>query len=190
MRCIGREAVCRKPHTSEPDRSIGASQAVRTKGGLALAGAKLTAMSPATWSNAARLVAAAVLAAALLGACAESNPAAEQAALAAGDPWLALIDAGDYAEARRTAAPLFRELESAEAWDAKVREYRDPLGALESRSLGTSTYFTNPLNAPSGTYVVLVFDSQWEGGAIHEVVNVQRQEDGRWLVAGYDVAQQ
>lgn len=173
----------------EPDRSIGPSRAVWTKGGLALAGDKLSAMSP-SWSDAARLVAAAVFAAALLGACAESNPAAEQAALAVGEPWLALIDAGDYAEARRSAAPLFRELESAEAWDAKVREYRDPLGALESRALGTSTYFTNPWNAPSGTYVVLVFDSQWEGGAIHEVVNMQRQADGSWLVAGYDVAQQ
>lgn len=131
-----------------------------------------------------------MFAATLLGACGESNPAAQQAALAAGEPWLALIDAGDYDEARRTAAPLFRELESAEAWDAKVREYRTPLGALESRAISTNTYFTNPWNAPTGAYAVLVFDSQWEGGAIHEVVNMQRQADGSWLVAGYDVAQQ
>ena len=152
--------------------------------------ARLTAMFAATSFGAVRLVAAGVFAASLLGACGESNPAAQQAALAASEPWLALIDAGDYAEARRTAAPLFRELESAEAWDAKVREYRDPLGPLESRAIRTNTYFTDPWNAPSGAYAVLVFDSQWEGGAIHEVVNMQRQADGSWLVAGYDVAQQ
>lgn len=126
----------------------------------------------------------------LLGACGENNPAAQQAALAASQPWLALLDAGDYAEAWRGAAPLFRELESAEAWAAKAQRYRDPLGALEARTLHTNTYFTDPWNAPPGPYAVLVFDSRWEAGAIYEIVNMQRQEDGSWLAAGYDVAEQ
>ena len=146
-------------------------------------------MRTSTGLGTVRLLAAAALAV-VLGACGESNPAAQEAALAASEPWLALMDAGDYAEARRQTAPLFRELESGEAWAAKAREYRDPLGALEARTLSTNTYFTDPWNAPPGAYAVLVFDSRWEGGAIHEIVNMQRQDDGRWLVAGYDVSQQ
>lgn len=136
-----------------------------------------------------RIVVAALLGGLVLAGCVESNPEAEQAALAASEPWLALLDAGDYPAAWRSAAPLFREREEEASWLEKAERYRQPLGAFESRQLQSTKFLSAPWNAPAGAYAVVVFDSRWERGAIQEIVYMQQQEDGRWLAAGYDVAE-
>ena len=125
----------------------------------------------------------------MLGACAQSNPAAEKAAAEATAPWLALMDAGDYAQCWEDAAAHFREQEELAAWQAKAHGYRDPLGAMQSRMLDTTRYFVDPWGAPPGEYVVVVHDSRWDAGAIFETVNMQKQADGGWLVVGYNVQQ-
>lgn len=125
----------------------------------------------------------------ILGACAQSNPAAEEAAADATGPWLALMDAGDYAQCWEVAAAHFREQESLAEWRDKAHGYRDPLGAFQSRTLSTTRYFVDPWGAPPGEYVVVVHDSRWDAGAIFETVNMQKQGDGGWLVVGYNVQQ-
>ena len=125
-----------------------------------------------------------------LAGCGQSNPEAERAALAASEPWLALLDAGDYAGAWDAAGPLFREMEGRESWIAKAEQYRAPLGAFKARQPQDTTYLANPWNAPDGAYAAVVFDSRWERGAIYEIVTMQQQPDGLWLAAGYDVADQ
>ena len=125
----------------------------------------------------------------ILGACAQSNPAAEEAAANATGPWLALMDAGDYTQCWEAAAAHFREQESLAEWRDKAHGYRDPLGAFQSRTLSTTRYFVDPWGAPPGEYVVVVHDSRWDAGAIFETVNMQRQGDGGWLVVGYNVQQ-
>ena len=125
----------------------------------------------------------------ILGACAQSNPAAEEAAADATGPWLALMDAGDYAQCWEVAAAHFREQESLAEWQDKAHGYRDPLGAFQSRTLSTTRYFVDPWGAPPGEYVVVVHDSRWDAGAIFETVNMQKQGDGGWLVVGYNVQQ-
>ncbi len=136
-----------------------------------------------------RIVVAMVLALSL-GACTERNPEAERAAFEATRPWLDSMDAGDYDQCWQAAAPLFRDQESLEAWTAKAHEYRDPLGALQSRQLNVTHVLTDPWGAPPGQYAVVVYDSHWAAGSIYESVHVQRQPDGTWLVAGYRVRQQ
>ena len=125
----------------------------------------------------------------VLGACGQSNPAAEEAAANATGPWLALMDAGDYAQCWEVAAAHFREQESLAEWRDKAHGYRDPLGAFQSRTLSTTRYFVDPWGAPPGEYVVVVHDSRWDAGAIFETVNMQKQGDGGWLVVGYNVQQ-
>lgn len=125
-----------------------------------------------------------------LSGCSESNPEAEQAARAASQPWLELLDAGDYAGAWEAAGPLFREMEDRDSWIAKAEEYRAPLGAFEAREPQDTTYIANPWSAPAGAYAAVVYDSRWERGAIYEIVTMQQQPDGAWLAAGYDVADQ
>ncbi len=126
-----------------------------------------------------------------LGACQESNPAAEQAAYEATKPWLALMDAGEYEQCWNTAAPWFRDnVPSLDHWLATAREARKPLGALRSRQLGKTTFKTNPWGAPDGEYTIVVYDARWEGGDILETVSMQRQADGSWDVVGYHVKEQ
>ena len=132
----------------------------------------------------------ALVAATLLAACTESNPEAERAAFLATKPWLALMDAAEYERCWETAAPLFQESEGREDWLVKAHAYREPLGAFESRELNATTYLTNPWFAPAGEYAVVVYDSHWQAGIIYENVYMQRQPDGRWLVAGYAVQEQ
>lgn len=137
------------------------------------------------------LVALAWLPAALsLSACGESNPAAEQAAARASEPWLALMDQADYELCWQRAAPLFREQEARESWLTKAEGYRSPLGDFQSRQLNDTTYIVDPWFAPPGEYAVAVYDSHWQAGSIYETVHMQRQVDGSWLVAGYSVRQQ
>lgn len=131
-----------------------------------------------------------VLALALTVGCAESNPVAERAARDATEPWLALMDAGEYEQCWDAAASLFRDEESLDAWVAKAEGYRNPLGALQSRAPNVTRVIPNPWGAPSGLYAAVVFDSHWQNGTIFETVYMQQQEDGRWLVAGYTVMQQ
>ena len=134
-----------------------------------------------------RLATAAFLVA--LCGCGESNPAAERAAAEAAKPWLAMMDAGEYARCWEAGASYFQEMESLVTWESKAQEYRGPLGAFQSRTLDTVRYFVDPWGAPPGEYAVVVYDSRWENGDIYESVNMQKQADGQWLVVGYNVQQ-
>ena len=71
-----------------------------------------------------------VLALALTVGCAQSNPVAERAAQDATQPWLSLMDAGEYEQCWDAAAPLFRDTESLDAWVAKAEGYRNPTRRL------------------------------------------------------------
>ena len=137
-----------------------------------------------------RLCASAFLALVLSGCAGESNPVAEREAHEASKPWLALMDAADYARCWDEASPLFRDKETRESWSVKAAGYRDPLGAFKSRQLNTTSVIPNPWGAPSGLYAAVVYDSHWQNGTIFEMVYMQQQPDGRWLVAGYNVKQQ
>ena len=130
------------------------------------------------------------LSAVVLGACTETNPQAEQEAYEATKPWLALMDSGEYGQCWESAAPWFRETVTEDAWLAKARETRSPLGELQYRELKTTTYATNPMGAPEGVYTIVVYDSHWEVASILETVSMQRQPDRAWLVVGYHVKQQ
>ena len=125
-----------------------------------------------------------------IAGCAQSDPVAEGAAFEATKPWLAIMDAGDYARCWEEASPLFRDQESQDGWAAKAEGYRDPLGGLKARQLNVARVIRDPWGAPAGLYAAVVYDSHWDNGVIYETVNMQQQGDGRWLVAGYQVKQQ
>ena len=125
----------------------------------------------------------------LVGACAESDPLAEEAARAATLPWLERMDAGAYDECWQAAAPLFRERVSLEEWGEQAVEARSPLGALRGRKLAATTFVTNPLGAPAGRYVIVVYASDWEAGDIFETLSMQESPAGAWLLVGYHVKQ-
>jgi len=110
----------------------------------------------------------------------------EQAAIAAAQQWLALVDAGRYDQSWKQAAEYFRNAVSKTDWRDSMRTERAPLGRLKSRKILRADYRTSLPGAPDGEYVVIQFATSFENKqAAVETVTPQLEKDGRWRVSGY-----
>jgi hypothetical protein len=116
----------------------------------------------------------------------QTQPKAEEVAKQSADAWLALVDAGKYADSWGDAAQLFKMQVSKKQWETAARAARSPLGNLQSRKLKSTTYKTSLPGMPDGQYVVLQYESSFEHkqSAI-ETVALLLDKDGIWRVSGY-----
>lgn len=107
-------------------------------------------------------------------------------AQAAALEWLAAVDGGRYGETWDAAAPTFRAVISREQWEKTLVAAREPLGAALQRKLRSAKVSSTIPGSPTGEYVVIQFDAQFERrpGAV-ETITTTRQPDGSWKVAGY-----
>jgi Protein of unknown function (DUF4019) len=124
----------------------------------------------------------------------------EDAAQAAGESWLRLVDGGDYAGSWSQAAPVLKSAVQQADWAEMVRGARAPLGQLASRKLKSREYTEK---APTttrvvggkvytwsgpGKYVVIQYDAAFaEKASAVETVIVMMGPDGGWRVSGYSV---
>jgi Protein of unknown function (DUF4019) len=125
-----------------------------------------------------------------MSACALSIAASverpEVAAASAAEVWLALIDAGSYAESWNAASTLFRHAVPQEQWQSRIARARAPLGALQLRQLRSATLQHTLPGAPDGEYVVIQFASSFANkAAALETVTPMKDADGTWRVSGY-----
>jgi len=135
----------------------------------------------------ARLVLAFVLtllACTLPAAQAQEKP--EELAQQSSDAWLALVDAGKYADSWDEAAQLFKAAVSKNRWQEMLHARRDPLGKLVSRTAKSANYTKTLPGAPDGEYVVIQYEAHFEHkqSAI-ETVTPMLDKDGKWRVSGY-----
>ena len=102
------------------------------------------------------------------------------------EQWLALVDAGKFAESWKTAAGYFKTAVSEEQWEHSLGAVRKPLGGLVSRKLKSAKYTKSLPDAPDGEYVVLQFETSFANKkeAI-ETVTPMLDKDGKWRVSGY-----
>jgi hypothetical protein len=107
------------------------------------------------------------------------------AATAAATSWLALTDAGNYAESWTQGGAAFRGAVSQPQWNDALRSVRAPLGAVKSRKLAASQYTRKLPGAPDGEYVVLQHQTEFASRAAMETVIATREADGSWKVGGY-----
>jgi hypothetical protein len=115
-----------------------------------------------------------------------SAEAPEKAAQSAALTWLALVDAGNYAQSWNAASLLFRQNVSQAQWQAAAASARNPLGALKSRQLLSATFARTLPGAPDGEYVIVQFTASFEHkAAAVETVTPMRDGDGAWHVSGY-----
>lgn len=133
----------------------------------------------------ARVIAACVLAASI-GATARAAEKPEDAAQAAAEAWLPLVDAGDYDASWDAAAKIFRQSVTKEQWKQAATAARGPLGKLVSRKVKSREYKEQLPGAPDGKYVILQYDSVFENKASAvETVVPMAEADGKWRVSGY-----
>lgn len=108
------------------------------------------------------------------------------AARKSAEQWLALIDAGKYAESWKTAAGYFQMAVPQGQWEHTIAAVRTPLGDLVFRKLKSAHYTQSLPGSPDGEYVVLQFDSSFahKKEAV-ETVTPKLDPDGQWKVSGY-----
>jgi beta-lactamase regulating signal transducer with metallopeptidase domain len=112
--------------------------------------------------------------------------AATSAAEEALASWLALLDAGRYAESWDASSSRVKAAATRNAWIQQVRAARAPLGALLARNNESATPYASLPNAGEGPFVVVTTASSFEHkSAATETCTLVRDQDGRWRVAGY-----
>ena len=110
----------------------------------------------------------------------------EDAAQAAAESWLKLVDAGNYAASWEQAAKVFKGAVKQADWAQMAGGVRTPLGKLLSRKLKSREYTEKLPAAPDGKYVVIQYDTVFEqkASAVESVIPMA-DPDAAWRVSGY-----
>jgi hypothetical protein len=107
----------------------------------------------------------------------------------AADHWLALVDAGRYAESWREAGSFLRSSIPEAQWVAELAELRRRAGRNLARELAVKDYATGVEDGPRGHVFVLKHRSAFENipDAVETVSTIYEEESGAWRVIGYSV---
>ena len=107
----------------------------------------------------------------------------QQAAVAAANQWLALVDASDWTASYNATANSFRSVNTVDRWADASKNVRVPLGAVQSRQLVTADFAPAP---PEGYWVVKFRTSFAGRAAAIETLALVWENDG-WRVVGYTI---
>ena len=107
-------------------------------------------------------------------------------AVIAAEKWLALVDAGKYADSWKEAAGYFKKAVNQDQWEQSLQSARQPLGELISRNLSSKVYTKTLPGAPDGEYVIMQYEASFQNKkSALETVTCVKEKDGRYRVAGY-----
>ena len=110
----------------------------------------------------------------------------DEAAIAAAEDWLKLVDDGKFAESWKEAAEYFKGVVKQDQWEQSIQSVRVPLGEVISRRLDAKTFATSLPGAPDGEYVVIQYATSFENKASAvETITPMMEKDGQWRVSGY-----
>lgn len=125
---------------------------------------------------------------AAFAADAKETPKPETAAQTAAEQWLALVDAGNYAESWKAAAEVLKKAVNERKWKTTMQPVRRPLGKVISRKLKSAQYTKELPGAPEGEYVVVQFETEFQNRkSAVETVTPMKENDGHWRVSGYSI---
>lgn len=100
--------------------------------------------------------------------------------------WLALTDAGKYAESWLAASPTFQAQVTQDQWAGAAQSVRDPLGKVQKRTLKSGQRTTTLPGVPPGDYALLSYATDFaKKPAATETVILTHNTDGKWRVSGY-----
>ncbi|MGH6889081.1 MAG: DUF4019 domain-containing protein [Rhizomicrobium sp.] len=110
-----------------------------------------------------------------------------QKATDAAKSWLALVDAGDYAQSWRAASTLFNSHVMEAQWNTAVSAARAPLGSVVARNVAGVNLATTLPGAPDGQYAVVKFATRFANKAAATETIAMAKDGGSWKTAGYHV---
>ena len=103
--------------------------------------------------------------------------------------WLALVDDGDYGKSWDVSAKPFQSSVTRADWIVGMNKARRFYGKVLSRKFESSTYAANPPGFVPGEYEILRFEVNFRvQGRATEIVSMELQNNGKWLVAGYHIS--
>jgi Protein of unknown function (DUF4019) len=111
------------------------------------------------------------------------------AATEATDHWLAIVDAGKFADSWQNTAKVFKLAVSESEWAGDLDSIRGKLGKATMRELKTAQFSTTVRGAPStGEYVTLSYLTKFANAPLAmETLVVSKESDGEWRIAGYNI---
>ncbi len=110
----------------------------------------------------------------------------EKAATSAAQAWLSFIDNGQYSESWESAAAYFKAVVTEFGWNETLKNIRNQLGGVKSRTLISAEEKKSPPGAPDGEYVVMQFDTSFAAKKTAvETVTFMLEKDGHWRAVGY-----
>lgn len=122
----------------------------------------------------------------LAGAGEEQKPSPD-GAKASTLAWLALVDAGNYADSWKEASSHLKAMVTEQKWTDALNQFREPLGSVTKRELKEAEFTHDVPRAPKGDYWVIKFETEFEGAAAIETITPMLDKDGKWHVSGYSV---
>jgi hypothetical protein len=111
---------------------------------------------------------------------------AEDEASGTGQKWLAFLDDQKYDESWKQAGSMFRAEVKQEDWVVSLKRFRDPLGALVSRTSSRVDFTKSLRGAPDGEYAIIHYASEFKNKSITERLTLVK-EDGKWQAAAYAI---
>jgi hypothetical protein len=116
----------------------------------------------------------------------QKNPEAEKQALEAAQPWLALVDQGEYSRSWEAASEYMKNAVERKDFVQSLSAVRKPLGKVKSREVASKQFATKLPGAPDGQYVVIQFKTSFEDkSSAVETVTPMLDKDKKWRVSGY-----
>ncbi len=124
----------------------------------------------------------------LLASVSSAQDSTVKSATYAAAQWLALVDAGQYAQSWQQASPLFQQKVPSAKWQADLSRVRTRLGSLGSRQLKSADVKTEATGAPPVKYVVIQYRTQFAvGGPVIETLKPVLDASGHWKVSDYSI---
>jgi hypothetical protein len=112
--------------------------------------------------------------------------AADAVSAAIAQEWIALIDAGHYAEGWARAAELLHQNVSQEDWVEAIRKAREPLGVLQFRTFYKNVAADELEGFPEGNYRLIEYKSSFEKApVVSEMLIAIQAKEQEWRISTY-----
>jgi len=109
-------------------------------------------------------------------------------ALATSQAWVALIDAGKYDDSYAAASAALHDKVQQDRWMKVLKALRAPWGPVTSRKQTSHIYKPNGFEGGEGEFMLITYDTSFQGLATATEVVVLKWEDGKWRPAGYNAS--